>query len=160
MTCTMHFKVCGRKMKQKNVSSEVANGLASSQNLRWGSFKTYFWNNKNIYCIQRDTNLFNTIKIFKQSNILFHCSKLSQLRKVNNPVFANSVGDNFWKTWVAHQQPSARSDTVGFVLELFRIEFIKVFESLKNEKWRSVLKRNLLVYTLYCRTEGKNKLSS
>lgn len=55
------------------------------------------------------------------------------------------LSDDVREGGITEQQPAPRSDTVGFILELFRVHFIKVFEpagTTENILLQKVNKRN------------------
>lgn len=47
----------------------------------------------------------------------------------NSSCVVADLSDDLCQTWVAHNQPAARSDAVGLVLELVRLHFIKVLKT-------------------------------
>jgi len=49
----------------------------------------------------------------------------AKLIETGDPVFANSIADQFGKPRVAEQQPAALGDSIGLVVEAFRIDFEK-----------------------------------
>ena len=55
--------------------------------------------------------------------------ELFKLIKVTYPSLADKIGDEFGQFGVAQTEPSTLSDTIGLVLEAFRIECIPLFEN-------------------------------